>query len=294
MGESTGPMNVGSKSRFSTVGGSFLQYDLETEPVNFDYTAHNFGLKTQKTEEKETQWQAFERTVGDLIANAEDGVQYKVLFLGRHGQGFHNLAEKRYGTKAWNEHWSKLDGDGDLYWVDAHLTELGIEQAETAGEYWAKQLETEKIPTPQSYYTSPLHRCCQTAQYTFGNLEVPPGRPFIPTVKELLREANGVHTCDRRSSKSHIQKYFPSYRIEAGFTEEDELWDANVRESDSKLDDRLKTLFDDIFDTDPNTWLSLSAHSGAIASILRVIGHRPFPLPTGAVIPVLVKRTIRS
>jgi hypothetical protein len=25
-----------------------------------------------------------------------------VLFLGRHGEGVHNVAEKRYGTKAWD------------------------------------------------------------------------------------------------------------------------------------------------------------------------------------------------
>jgi hypothetical protein len=27
---------------------------------------------------------------------------YKVLFMGRHGEGFHNAAESYYGTPAWN------------------------------------------------------------------------------------------------------------------------------------------------------------------------------------------------
>jgi hypothetical protein len=26
----------------------------------------------------------------------------KVMFLGRHGQGWHNVAETKYGTKAWD------------------------------------------------------------------------------------------------------------------------------------------------------------------------------------------------
>jgi len=31
-----------------------------------------------------------------------DDVAYKVLFLGRHGQGYHNVAEEFYGTEAWD------------------------------------------------------------------------------------------------------------------------------------------------------------------------------------------------
>lgn len=33
---------------------------------------------------------------------AEPAVQYKVLYLGRHGEGFHNVAESWYGTDAWD------------------------------------------------------------------------------------------------------------------------------------------------------------------------------------------------
>ena len=33
----------------------------------------------------------------------------------------------------------------------------------------------------------------------------------------------------------------------------------------------------------------MTSHGGAIGGILRVVGHRPFGLSTGGVIPVLVK-----
>ena len=33
----------------------------------------------------------------------------------------------------------------------------------------------------------------------------------------------------------------------------------------------------------------MTSHGGAIAAILRVVGHRPFELRTGAVVPVLVR-----
>ncbi len=54
----------------------------------------------------------------------------------------------------------------------------------------------------------------------------------------------------------------------------------------------MKTLLDDIFENDKNRYVSLTTHSGSIASILRVLGHRPYRLPTGAILPVLVKAEV--
>ncbi|OKP13834.1 hypothetical protein PENSUB_409 [Penicillium subrubescens] len=191
------------------------------------------------------------------------------------------------------EYWSLLDGDEFGTWSDAHLTEIGIAQAQTAHDTWVCQWAT-GIPAPQSYYVSPLHRCCQTAQVTFEGLDMPLTNPFQPLVKELLRETMGEHTCDRRSTKSAIAADFPRYRLEPRFTEEDGLWDPKVRESDEHRDRRLLELLNDIFGTDENVFLSLTAHSGAITSILQVVGHRKFPLATGAVIPVVVKAEKQS
>ena len=46
---------------------------------------------------------------------------------------------------------------------------------------------------------------------------------------------------------------------------------------------------DEIFTEDSNTVLSITSHSGEIASILTALGHRSFSLNTGQIIPVLVK-----
>jgi len=62
-----------------------------------------------------------------------------------------------------------------------------------------------------------------------------------------------------------------------------------VREDDLSTDKRIKKLLEDIFSHDSSTFISLTSHSGAISSILRVIGHRKFQLITGSVIPVLVR-----
>lgn len=77
--------------------------------------------------------------------------------------------------------------------------------------------------------------------------------------------------------------------FEPGFAEDDELWEKDYREPESARRFRLATLLDDVFGSDGNVVLSLTAHSGAIASILEVLGHRVFRLETGGVIPVVVR-----
>lgn len=53
---------------------------------------------------KKTLWQRFEFYVHHLNRGCghSKAVRYKVLFTGRHGQGWHNAAESYYGTPAWN------------------------------------------------------------------------------------------------------------------------------------------------------------------------------------------------
>lgn len=137
------------------------------------------------------------------------------------------------------DYWSKQDGNDTVTWVDAHLTDEGVEQARTAYRFWASEIATQHIPVPEKYYTSPLDRCLATANLTFNDLQLPAQQPFIPEVKELLREVIGIHTCDRRSSRTYIQANFSSYTFESGFAEEDELWRPDVRETASVHDVRM-------------------------------------------------------
>lgn len=80
-------------------------------------------------------------------------------------------------------YWSLQNGDSNLTWFDAHLTTAGIKQAQVANEAWEKQIER-KVPFPQSFYVSPLHRCLATAEITFKGLNATPV-PFRPVVKEV-------------------------------------------------------------------------------------------------------------
>lgn len=209
--------------------------------------------------------------------------------MGRHGEGYHNAAESYFGTPAWNCYWAELKGNSTATWEDAQLTSNGILQAQIANTFWKHEIATQKIPYPQSYYTSPLSRCLDTAKITFEGIETPEYYPFVPTVKELLREGISIHTCDHRSNKTYIHDSYPSFKIEEGFNEYDELWNGVTAESDAAHEYRMQQLLDDVFTNDDHTWISFTSHSGTIGSILEVIGHQTFSLATGSVIPVLVK-----
>jgi broad specificity phosphatase PhoE len=282
----------GSYIQYSTVPGYFLQDLNSTNATTFSYTATNFGLINQTypgVDASLSQWQQFQQVVAQLNQAAARNVDYKLLFMGRHGEGYHNAAESYYGTPAWNCYWSLLDGNTTSIWADAHLTTPGIAQALIANGLWQKLISSQNIQVPQSYYTSPLFRCLSTANLTFSGLDLPKKYPFVPTVKEKLREGISEHTCDRRSTLTFIHTSFPTYKIESDFAEYDELWTGTTAEVSAGQDLRSKQVLDDIFSHDCNTYLSFTSHSGEIASLLRVLGHRTFSLSTGAVIPVLVK-----
>ncbi|KAL4925721.1 phosphoglycerate mutase family protein [Aspergillus undulatus] len=291
-----------SHFHFTTVPNIFLQSLDTTDPSTFDYTKI-FGLISRSypsdpdpdpnpTPNPATQWPRLTSYITHLNSTAPNkNTRYKLLILGRHGQGLHNVAESRYGTALWDCKYSLLDGDETGSWFDARLTEVGREQARTAHAAWKTQIER-GIPVPRSFYVSPLMRCCETAWITFQGLGIGINGEgegeFRPVVKELLRETLGLHICDARSPKSTIANAYPSYKFEDGFSEEDPLHKVDLRESDSARDARFYELLSDIWHTDEGSVISLTAHSGAITSILSVVGHRKFAVETGGVIPLLV------
>lgn len=258
----------------------------------------NFGLiqqsypsdTTLSNASDKTQWQRFEHYIRELNKSAEAGVEYKVLYLGRHGQGYHNVAESRYGTALWDSYWAKQEGDEYAHWADAHLTPTGEQQALDVNAFWSSALKDAKVPAPENYYTSPFYRCLQTSWLSFHNLSLPASSPFLPIVKELLRETNGVHTCDRRGASSIIRSDFPTYTLEPNLPETDISWTPDYREKPAEHIIREHWCLEEIWDESRDKqFLSLTAHSGTIAAILGAVGHRAFALPTGGVIPVAVK-----
>ena len=96
-------------------------------------------------------------------------------------------------------------------------------------------------------------------------------------------------------------------------TEEDELWKEDIRETDQMMQVRGQRALDRVFskggaeetceygagvagcrsisDRELTTDISVTAHSGNLRNLLAVLGHQPYPLSTGEMIPVVVKAT---
>ncbi|KAI1416266.1 phosphoglycerate mutase-like protein [Hypoxylon sp. FL1857] len=285
---------------YKAVSGLFSHDNDVTGPSFRATTQPGLGLidrayETDATfdpEGKKTQWERLVHYLDHYNKQGRGKVVYKLLFLIRHGEGYHNVKEAEVGREAWNSHWSLLDGDGQKNWSDAHLTEKGRQQARALNAFWQESLKNPGIPAPQRYYTSPLARCLETTKLAYSGLSVPADRPFKPIVKENMREWFGKHTCDRRSTRSWIESNYPDYGIERSLTEADELWKKDHRETKEEIADRIKKLLDDIFSTDDKTLISFTAHSGFIRALYDVTGHRDVWVAAGAMVPVLIRAEV--
>ncbi|KAI0034919.1 phosphoglycerate mutase [Vararia minispora EC-137] len=266
-----------SSVRYQIVPGFFIQ-DTKQDNEPIGPTPPFFGLISGS-------WSLFRTSIERLNGQ---GPPRKVLFLGRHGQGWHNVAEAKYRTKSWDEKWALLDGDGEIIWgPDPLLTALGEEQAVQAHDAWKREIDV-GAPIPTRFICSPMHRALRTYEISWGDIvsakEVP------PLILENAREHYGEHTCDKRRTRSEIARDFPNHVFEDGFAEEDVLW-THERETYDHIDERAKALLDTIFTnyTD-HTYISITGHSGIFNGIFRVIGRGNYPLPTGGIFVAVVQQ----
>lgn len=305
----------------STVKGFFdiksrLSNRLDPEDLRFDYSytisispaLYNRSSPAPSSERWEALEGIIERKNTEYIKNSRD-TRYKVLFLARHGQGYHNVAEEKYReNKAWECYWAMQAGDEDSTWgPDAKLTPHGIAEAKKKGEVWRQHIE-DGAPIPERHFVSPLSRSIRTMEETwkdvYGWLGGTP-HPRAPTgvrpvVKELLRETMSLHYSDHRSSLNYLYTTYPylifspqpiCYSENAvPFPNEDPFWNFH-RESMAMRDHRIKTALQEIIAESGNaTYIGVTAHFGVIESALTVLGGELTPhLGTTGVVPVVVK-----
>ncbi|KAJ6540323.1 phosphoglycerate mutase-like protein [Mycena capillaripes] len=271
--------------QYEAMTGFFAQDDPLAQPDLIGAVPARFGL----LDDSDVRWATFTAKLRELNAGAGGDASYKLIFFGRHGQGYHNVAEAKYGTRAWDDYWAKLYGDGELTWgPDPELTAIGKGQAARVNDVWKVERATAGIPLPDRLYCSPMTRALDTNVITFEGVS-----EKRPLVVESCREEYGEHTCDQRNTRTHIRHAFPQFDIEDGFTEEDELWEAESRETRAHATVRAQTVLDRIFRDDKDAlFISITAHGGIINGFLHALGREWYPLPTGGVLPVVVKAKI--
>ncbi|KXN88387.1 putative phosphomutase PMU1, partial [Leucoagaricus sp. SymC.cos] len=236
-----------------------------------------FGLVDRSPQ----RWLNLRRKLKELNESAALGESFKLFFFCRHGQSYHNVGKEKYGQAEWKEYWARTNGDGEVTWgPDADLTAVGIIQALHIKTEWERE-QAFGIPLPDKIYTSPLTRALRTCNIAFGHPKQ--NHPSIPiVVVENCREENGVYTYDKRGSKASIMKQFPSFHIEDGFSEQDELWHPDTRENKSQMAIRAKSVLAMIFNEDPAvTYVCCTIHGGLINTFLSVLGCSKRSLPTG-------------
>ncbi|AOA64938.1 Putative phosphomutase [Komagataella phaffii CBS 7435] len=281
--------------KFEVVPGFFMQAEESTDDLKFRYTEQHFGLMLES-------WSELIKQVHALNEFAADNECYKVLFLARHGQGFHNFAVGKYGLPEWNRKWRHLTTDGEIVWgPDPYLTERGVNQALENRDAWKNELSV-GCPLPQKFYSSPFTRSAMTLVNTWN--EILDLKRVAPMIKENLRETIGVNRCDQRSDKKTIEKRYANqygFQFEPGFHEIDDYFTEEWRESIGEQTLRINRFLQFLFDLDWNseegkaknrrdsTFVSCTSHAGTIRSFLQVLGHREFTVGTGAMIPVVVK-----
>lgn len=258
----------------------------------------HFGLRETYT------WKSLLSNITGLNENETRKI-YRLIVVGRHGQGFHNVGESKHGRAEWNDKWSKLNGDTDLTWgPDANLTTLGKQQADDMHDRWKRE-SMSGLSWPVSKYSSPLSRTLMTAQ---RSLNITDSDEVM--VLENLRETIGVHTCDKRSPQALIAQRFPFAHFESGFTGEDQLWKPDFRETDDMIQARATLAFGQIMQTecdlkysesrsihehlDSSPVISVTTHSGFIRNLLEVLKHKPIEISTGGIVVLVVEAQCES
>lgn len=127
------------------------------------------------------------------------------------------------------------------------------------------------IPLPQRLYSSPFTRAAHTFELSFDGIfgdGLGEGRNLRPLVKEVkcaivvcfghtlisrkqvFRETIGKRTSDKRGKRSVFEKRFPTFLIEDGLTEEDELWKPDQLEAEAEQMERMYRGLEGIFAED--------------------------------------------
>ncbi|KAI5478262.1 phosphoglycerate mutase family protein [Pseudohyphozyma bogoriensis] len=269
-------------TNYTVVPDIFIQDSADFNATGYNAFTDSFGL----IDKSANRWHTLTKKVEQLNRESDEYTAYKLMYLARHGEGYHNLAQSTYGTPAWNCYWSLQTTDGNITWgPDATLTPTGVAQAEAARDAFANET-SQGMPVPQILYSSPFRRSASTLEITWPSLIAKGMRPFI---RESFRESIGLHTCDQRSNKSVIATDYPKFDFEEPFSYHDELWGPDYEESSAQQALRLQAAFNQLFATDNRQVISITSHSGVINAIFKVINHNAFSVQTGGVVPVVVK-----
>ncbi|KAK6542600.1 hypothetical protein TWF694_006544 [Orbilia ellipsospora] len=239
-----------------------------------------------------TQWDHFQIEIERLNQEAmmpRMGILgYKVLYLFRPPESWHHIAASFYGREPWDCLWTRQDGNGTVQWIDAELTPRGVQKAKNLNGLWKKFMGKTPLATPELFLSSPLSRAAETLIHTF-NLKNRDPLPPSPIFVENLRESFGVDTHNSRHSYTELKKKYPLFTFEEEFSEFDPLWTSYRDETPESVLHRAKIFLENVFLRRKEVYIAVATHENIIKAILEATGHRPFTVPVGHMIPIVIK-----
>eukprot|EP00123_Amoebidium_parasiticum_P021490 comp6828_c0_seq2/m.2576 comp6828_c0_seq2/g.2576 ORF comp6828_c0_seq2/g.2576 comp6828_c0_seq2/m.2576 type:complete len:337 (-) comp6828_c0_seq2:431-1441(-) len=251
---------------FSTITGYFSQ-DISqgTQPPP------RFGLLLGD-------WKELDSNV-DALENEGGTGSIKVLYLVRHGEGIHNVAEAEYGKEVWDSRVSL-----DPKYTDAPLTQKGVEQAKALHDAVMKEVSS-GMPV-ELIVSSPLERALNTTNIAFESIKV------RRVVAEGCRELISRHTCDHRSNVSTLKPRYQEFGFD-GLDEEDRLW-GRIDESETEVKQRAQAFLEQLWElAGPSVrHIGVGSHSGFIQALLAQIGHVGYRPMNAEMIPVVLRAQV--
>jgi hypothetical protein len=91
---------------YATISGFFQQDESHT------LLSDAFNDRSGLLDPSDDGWPRLAASLRQM--NQNRSTAYKLFYLARHGQGYHNVAEAVHGTHDWDCHWSFLTTDGNL------------------------------------------------------------------------------------------------------------------------------------------------------------------------------------
>ncbi|KAE9013075.1 hypothetical protein PF010_g8047 [Phytophthora fragariae] len=226
-------------------------------------------------------WAAFQQQLELLDKSSNAPRNLKVVYFVRHAQGFHNVAEQKYGVGRWEEELARTDE-----FLDPDLTPFGVEDTKTKGPPSVKaELERGMHPI-ERVVVSPLSRAIQTAQ-NFFTKDQRPSNPLL--CMENCREVLDCYTFDKRRPLAEIKRKFPDVDLSLLDQEQDVLWSPTHHETDDEIHERARNFLSELFDTVPERYVVVVSHVCFIQAVCAVTMGIHFRPDNCEVVPLVLE-----
>lgn len=167
----------------------------------------------------------------------------QMIYYIRHGTATHNVDSSGEKCYVFEKH------------TDSKLTKKGENEAKELGKIWKKKNTVDLV------IVSPLTRAITTCLHIFGDCD----KKII--CLETIRETTcGVHTPNKRKTRTELQKLYPSIDFSRLVSDKDTWWKPNEFEKEEFLNKRLNE-FKEFVEKRKEKTIAVVAHNSVLSQL---------------------------